>query len=801
MSYRGLSGNGVCGDCDQVSAVLKLIARTRKLPVMPELALGILDVYGRLDGVREAAVFLDPQVAATLDPGCGRRSQYLAVLGPGQGEPAWISAPSAWRRRAFAVLGQDGAGIPAEGRGPWGEALPWPSATWSDQDAWLGLNLDLHGDPALGLLLVIGAAEWPAAGNPARSRLVQLKDVMEPVLAIWSEASSLRSRLRQAATETRALSRINQLQGRFVAMATHEFKTPLTSITAYADVLMGQITDEQFPHATEFLDVIRTEAGRLLRMVNRILDFSRLEYGSNLLDMRLLDLEPMVRETVRSLHPAIQEKHQSVTVAAPRRLPRVEGDADLIRQVLVNLIGNAVKYTPDRGRIAVDLAELEAAVSVKVLDDGPGIDPQDMKRIFREFFRAGGAAGKQDGTGLGLAIARHIVNIHGGTISVQPRTGGGSDFTFLLPKAADVWAPLPGYLAKGNDPAGARMLLVHLMRLLAELSGSRASVLLVRDGEGGLLPVCGMGLDPGLPEPAAFTEDRAWSGFLETGLMLQAGPETRGLLQSLPGLAEDLDRGGDWVVAPVARQNKVLGAVLLGKRRRPGSLDAADAEQIQVLVDLAHTVLSRMDHEPAKLAEAMRALIQTRRGGIPTATAGSLQLVRRLARRLGVSRRNLASLQIAAALHDVGMARVEEDIRLGEGRLSWDEKDAVDGHVDIGLDLMRPLIPDHAVETIIRHHHERVDGNGYPEGLRGEAIPLGSRILAVVDAWFSLTTDRPYRRALVPGEALQEIRSHAGAQFDPAVVEAFVALMEGAEDLAAGARSGTGPDPQDKEQP
>jgi HD-GYP domain-containing protein (c-di-GMP phosphodiesterase class II) len=110
-------------------------------------------------------------------------------------------------------------------------------------------------------------------------------------------------------------------------------------------------------------------------------------------------------------------------------------------------------------------------------------------------------------------------------------------------------------------------------------------------------------------------------------------------------------------------------------------------------------------------------------------------------------------------------------------KLSVDERDEVDRHVEQGVDLMAPLLTDAATADIIRHHHEKFDGTGYPDGLAGARIPHGSRLLAVIDAWFSLTRARPFRARLAAADALAEITSHTGTQFDPSVVDAFASVL------------------------
>ena len=145
-------------------------------------------------------------------------------------------------------------------------------------------------------------------------------------------AEQLQAELRRLRAENRTLVRLNRLQERFVAMASHEFKTPLTSITAYTDALLARTEEPEDGRAREFLAVIREEAARLLRMVNRILDFSRMEYGSRLLDRRPTDMAGLARETAQTLTASVAAKRQRLDVVAAPDLPPAEVDADLVRR-------------------------------------------------------------------------------------------------------------------------------------------------------------------------------------------------------------------------------------------------------------------------------------------------------------------------------------------------------------------------------------------------------------------------------------------------------------------------------------
>ena len=149
-----------------------------------------------------------------------------------------------------------------------------------------------------------------------------------------------------------------------------------------------------------------------------------------------------------------------------------------------------------------------------------------------------------------------------------------------------------------------------------------------------------------------------------------------------------------------------------------------------------------------------------------------------LGRRLELPRRSLNELAYAAELHDIGKVGVPDAVLLKPGPLAKGEWEVVKSHSSWGCELLRKIPGLERVAVIVRHHHERFDGSGYPDGLSGEDIPLESRILAVVDAFVAMTEERPYRRGRGPEEAAAELRTHRGSQFDPLVLDAFDAELE-----------------------
>ena len=766
---------------DPVDQVMSMIKPDEGLPDLAALAEAFLAAWSRLPGVRAAAVAADPAGTVLLGPACrGNCESWLVTtrdLAARTGEPQWVEMAGRWPELAAAWAGNlsDGSMV-LQGAGPLPGGEPWSEAGHGFEPVlcagWLVAPIDMHGQ--VKFALVLGLAGDPERFPPVRETLVRLVKALSPVIAVWFEALSLKASLRQADYENRALARLNRLQGRFVAMASHEFKTPLTSITAYTDVLGEQLRDADLPHAQEFLGVIRDEASRLLRMVNRFLDFTRMEHGSPLLALRPVDMAQLVQDTVRSLGPKICRKDLVVVVDAPAGLPRAEVDPDLIRQVLVNLLHNAVKFTPCGGRITIRLQEKESAVAVSVMDDGPGIPPEDIRRIFREFYRAEGETSSEVGSGLGLTIARHIVNLHGGHIEVERRPEGGSDFRFIVPKEMGTLASLADVLRRPVDLQEGARLVESLLFLLAEMTGSRTVVMLLRDGVGGLVPVGAIGLDLGAGKPLPLAENEGWTRFIERGEVVTDPGSLAGDLGWCPSKCVSEDSR---MYAPLGEGESALGCVILGRRRGLESYDQADLIQLSVLSEIVKTALSELETGLVRMTATIRLLLRIRRNGVPTATAQSLALAEKLGVRLGLNRAEIKRLQLATVLHDAGMAQVEEEIVLGESELSLDERDEVDRHVEQVVDLLGPLLPDAAVEKIIRHHHERFDGTGYPEGLRGRDIPLGSRLMAVIDTWFSLTSSRPFRGGLAPEAAHGEILAHAGTQFDGRIVNEFTKVL------------------------
>jgi two-component system phosphate regulon sensor histidine kinase PhoR len=224
-----------------------------------------------------------------------------------------------------------------------------------------------------------------------------------------------------------------EMRDQFVDTATHELRTPLANIKAYAETLaLADVIDIE--QQKQFLNTINSEATRLARFVDDLLSVSSMELGSLSLNKQVTDLGRMLNEVLAKVRPQVAEKRLALDVVLPEKMPEPEMDKDKIATVLVNLLGNAVKYTPEGGRINFRVNITDRQIEISVEDSGVGIAEQELPKVFDKFFRSQDPrVQEQTGTGLGLALAQEVVRLHGGRITVESEINKGSTFSVLLP--------------------------------------------------------------------------------------------------------------------------------------------------------------------------------------------------------------------------------------------------------------------------------------------------------------------------------------------------------------------------------
>jgi PAS domain S-box-containing protein len=233
---------------------------------------------------------------------------------------------------------------------------------------------------------------------------------------------------------------IDRMKSDFVSIVSHELRTPLTSIKGYLDLVLMGASGPVNKQQTSFLEIAKDNTERLNEMVADLLDISRIESGKVELDVQVVSIPEIVERVAQSLRREFEDRGLTLTLALPPDLPEIFGDPGRIAQILINLLSNAYKYTP-QGGATVRARVVRNFLQIDVIDTGVGISASDREKLFTRFFRAEDTAVRQQpGTGLGLNITKSMVEMHGGEIRVESEPGMGTTFSFTLPVPAGLVA-------------------------------------------------------------------------------------------------------------------------------------------------------------------------------------------------------------------------------------------------------------------------------------------------------------------------------------------------------------------------
>jgi signal transduction histidine kinase len=228
---------------------------------------------------------------------------------------------------------------------------------------------------------------------------------------------------------------LDRLKDEFVLTASHELRSPLTSVQGFAELLMLE-RDSLTPRQAETVEVILDNCRHLVRLLNDLLDLARSDAGRLSIQPRPTEVAPLVEDVVRTMRAQTEAAGQQLREDVPPGLPPIEVEPDRIRQILMNLLTNAHEYTPEGASIGVAARTLGAEVEITVSDNGPGIPEEQLQRIFDRFTRGdAGLTQRVGGTGLGLAISKSLAEAHGGSIGAESTVGQGSTFRLRLPIA------------------------------------------------------------------------------------------------------------------------------------------------------------------------------------------------------------------------------------------------------------------------------------------------------------------------------------------------------------------------------
>ncbi len=226
---------------------------------------------------------------------------------------------------------------------------------------------------------------------------------------------------REIQVKSRQLEVASQHKSQFLANMSHELRTPLNAILGYTELILDNIYGDMPQRMRGVLERVQSNGKHLLGLINDVLDLSKIEAGQLTLSLDDYSINDVVQNVVTAIEPLASEKSLALKVELPSDLPTAHGDQRRLAQVLLNLVGNAIKFT-DSGEVTIKAAAVNGAYTLSVRDTGPGIDPADQVKIFEEFQQADDSSTKtKSGTGLGLSIAKRIVTMHGGRIWVRVR--------------------------------------------------------------------------------------------------------------------------------------------------------------------------------------------------------------------------------------------------------------------------------------------------------------------------------------------------------------------------------------------
>ena len=263
--------------------------------------------------------------------------------------------------------------------------------------------------------------------------LGELEEKREQLESLNRKLEESNRELNQANAQLRELSAMKE---EFLALTTHDLRSPLTVISGVINFFTSGRLGDLTPEQRNMVSMMERNTQNLIELVNDLLDASKLESGTMRLDLATIELRGLVDELREQMQPLAAEKEITLEEDVPAALPPLRADRAKLRRVLVNLISNALKFTPRGGRVRVTAAPEAGAVRVSVTDTGVGIAPDDLRDIFDKYAQARSRATRSEkGTGLGLYITRQLVELHGGRIEVHSEVGKGSTFSFTIPVA------------------------------------------------------------------------------------------------------------------------------------------------------------------------------------------------------------------------------------------------------------------------------------------------------------------------------------------------------------------------------
>jgi signal transduction histidine kinase/HD-GYP domain-containing protein (c-di-GMP phosphodiesterase class II) len=584
---------------------------------------------------------------------------------------------------------------------------------------------------------------------------------------------------------TDKLSDLNKMKSNFVATMSHEFRTPLTSIKAYCDTLIKNADSVDRDLLKEFLFVIDEESGRLMTLVEDILDFSQIESGAMKFERRPCDVREVVADAASELAKNFELKEIAFHQELPAGKVVIQGEEELIKQLVVSLLHNASKFCKPKGNVWLRVEDEVAAARLIVEDDGVGIPEDQMEKVFDQFYQVDSSATREhSGSGLGLALCRSIVEWHNGRIWVQNMTGGGARFVAVIPKKQAITRSR----VMGITSTVRRLEVERFLELVVEsvselMRASKVSLMLVDRETGDLRIDAAIGVQETVVE--------------HTRVKVGEGISGRVAADRTPLLVKDIEtdeRVGrnnnepvygskSFLCVPIVGDGEALGVVNVSSPVGRGMFTEKDRLLLEMLSGRLAVALDKVwrfkdvSTVYERVVEAYKAILESKRFVEAKDDDRMTALVGSVAKKLGVDAQTRAALPYLMAVYDLGLSGVGSHILNKPAGLSAKDREEIEKHTIEGADLLRAIEPESKVREIVLYHHENFDGTGYPGKLKADSIPIEARIIRVADSLKALISERPYQRRYSFEEAIEILRHRSGSFFDPKVVDAFIEVI------------------------
>ncbi len=724
----------------------------------------------RIDGLGRVAAW-------ALRPEDGRYVE-LAVS-EGARQPAFVLPEAAHRAEGFLAWS---ATFPRWGGFPWVPAGTIQRLSPGNGDTLLLVLPGQQGTHPLGFL--VAEVERPLESAAALEDLRRWVTLARHALESGARRGQRQQRLDDLREEKEHLAELHRMKSQFIAAVSHELRTPLTSISAYAETLRAGDIATGEDTRDRFLRVIHDESRRLTRIVDDILDLATMDAGRVRMSCRRVDLKEVVADAYDVIRPLAEEKNIRVEHRVDSEAS-VHADGDLLKQLAVNLLENAVKFTPSQGHVTIELQTDATAVRLVVQDDGPGIPEDKLDAVFERFYQVDGSNERSHGgSGLGLAIARSIATWHDGRIWAESGEGDGARFVVSLPRVRATSRARAAEPTVQDAPGEDHRVPELVIEMISEVMRAESVSLMLLEPTGNELFVQAA---LGMPDEA-IREVRLSVGERIAGTVAQDGetlliPDLDADDRFRPSSRRSQYRTRSLISVPVKVRGSVIGVINVTNKISGHSFDEQDRRLLEILAQRVALVLNKLRDfgdsrdDIRRMEEAMRGVIDVRRHYFPSGDTFP-DLVLAVCHELGLDDDHATRIHYASILRDVGMTRLPEGAYKKPSELTERDRELIRTHPEIGARVLRSIefLPD--VFDIILAHHEHPAGSGYPRGLTDQGIPLGAKILAVVDAYDAQRAGRPYRDAVGDSEAIEELRRNSGRQFDPAVVEALIRVLQ-----------------------